>query len=144
MKLTRPLAKTTAQQVKPLIHKNLDSKCQRTAKMTKEGKIFRVKQVLIYGSYLNKFTTYASNRAAGPTCAASLDMGILHNTLIGLIDSRLWVCLGPDPIYRYYFGKRSLGCAPPPPSPPRTPFLLEGWTSYQISKNWGNLSFERA
>ena len=34
------------------------------------------------------------NRAADPTCAASLDMGALHKT---------WIC----PIYRYYFGKCS-------------------------------------
>ena len=42
MKLTRPLAQTTAQQVKPLTHKKSDSKCQRNATMSKEGKMFRV------------------------------------------------------------------------------------------------------
>ena len=47
MKITRYLAKTTAQQVKPLTQKKSDSKCQRNATMPKEGKMFRVEQVLI-------------------------------------------------------------------------------------------------
>ena len=47
MKLTRPLAQTTAQQVKPLTHEKSDSKCQRNATMSKEGKMMMMMMMMI-------------------------------------------------------------------------------------------------